>query len=398
MIQTLTIDRLTLPATKGYKRVGRRPIGAWYFPRVGWRIYFDKAAQVRVRAYNVDDTILMPERGILTIRPTTPDGSLIPGTSRPGLGFPEDFRGGGAEGIDPCGTGGLLAHDRVMQRCAIGLYDLRTGKAPAAFNAGAYDLVRFRGPTGYAAPAHPKTFDGQHLVAAYTHAIANADDQIVQMDLRAFAYDCSLAWNAAREVQILSKPRGQGHGNVGREFAWVAYVAVMAQDRQLIARMRRIAQHVAMPWGGLQRLVEGVYQGGSPDPWEVSKVPHGIDVCQDFEQYHTVVALHALGLEAMASKLANAVCAEPGGRKWLNANTGQPIPECIHGGDHEQVLAAIGTQPAEWVKTAIVKHRIPRHKNYGGSNPPTGNLALSVQQLTDYATPGKTAWVLRKVR
>ena len=372
-------------------------MGAWYLPRIGWRIYFDKAAQVRVRAYRVDDTVLMPSRGILTIRPETPDGSLIPGTSRPGLGFAEDFRGGGAEGIDPCGQGSLLQHDRVMQRCAIGLYDLRTGKAPVAFNAGAYDLVRFKGPKGYSAPASPKPFDGQHLVAAYCHAIANADEPYVQMDLRALAYDCSLAWNAAREAQMTSGATGKGHGNVGREFAWVSYVAVLAQDRQLIARMRRIALHVVMPWGGLQRLVEGVYKGGSPDPWEVSKVPHGIDVTQDFENYHTIVALHALGLEAMASKLANAVCAAPGYKKWLNANTGLPIPECIHGGDHEQVLAAIGTQPAEWVKTAIVKHRIPRHKNFGGSNEPTGNLGLSEAQLMDYATPGKTAWVLRKI-
>lgn len=313
---SLTLDRLTLRPAR-FQRVGRRMICAWHVPRVGWRLYFDRAAQVRVAAYDREWSVLMPARGILTIRPTTEHLT-------PKVEHHYDFASGGGWGIDPYGEGTLLDHDRIMQRCAIGLYDVTTGK-PKRVTPGKYDLTRFTQVHGYPMAAEPRPFDGQHLVRAYRAAVLHLRDPFVKMDLAALAYDAGIAWNAQFEADILKGPSGVGHGACGREWAWVAYLAALAGDRLLVQRMKRIAMHVAQWWGGLLRNKFGSYSG-SPHPWGAvsaggSGVPQSIDVAQDLECYHTILALETIGLPASAKLLARTVLASPL-RKWIDCDTG----------------------------------------------------------------------------
>jgi hypothetical protein len=295
--------------TLGYRQHDRT-LGSWMFPRVGWRIYSTVTQTIRVRAWNIDQDVTIQKNGIVTIRPTTEH--LRP-TDYGWNG--EEYRGGSPTGIDPYGVGTLHDHDRTMQRHSVGNYQVATGTLPRAYTRPNYNLLR-------AEYANPKPFAGTHLVRAYRHAIGFLDDPIVKLDLRMIAYDAGLAWSAKFETAIASMPGGKGHGACGREWAWVAYVAALAQDRTLARRMARIARHVAQPWGGLLRQAQPWFSG-SPSPWGPqpagSDVPTGVPVAQDLECYHTVLALDAIGERELANRLANTVLAKPL-KKWIDAD------------------------------------------------------------------------------
>lgn len=299
--------------TFGYRRHSRS-VGSWMFPRVGWRIYSAEKQTIRVKAWDVDEDVEIQAGGIVTIRPSTP-----PNVKPIDYGWNgEEYRGGSPTGIDPFGVGTILDHDRTIQRHAVGHYTLEGGSLPLGFARPGYDLVRAEYP-------FPKPFDGQHLVRAYRHAIQHLDDPIVRMDLAMIAFDAGLAWSSKFEAQILSMPGGQGHGACGREWAWVAYVAALAGNRALVNRMRRIARHVNQPRGLLLRNRNGSYWG-SPHPWTPSAqggsgVDPSIDVAQDLECYHTILALYAIGEHAMAEDLAYTVLKKPL-RKWIACDSG----------------------------------------------------------------------------
>lgn len=315
---TLYVDNAPLRRDP-FQRIPHLRACAWHDPAVGWRLYFDQAAQVRLAVYGKKWTVAMPARGMLTIRRETEHLT-------PTVAHADDFRSGGGWGIDPFGRGSLLEHDRIVQRCALGLYDVDTGWSKQV-EPNAYNLTRFAALPGYPVASEPRPFDGQHLVRAVRVAMGNRDDAFVRMDLAAIAYDASLAWSEGFERQILAMPGGRGHGACGREWAWVAWVAALARDRKLANRMRRIAEHVAQPWGGLLRQAQPWYHG-SPHPWGSqpagSDVPDGVDVAQDIECYHSILALEEIGCRELASRLADSVLAKPL-RKWINADTGEGV-------------------------------------------------------------------------
>lgn len=327
----LTIESLTL-TPKRYQRVGRRPIGAWYVPRDGWRVYFDKPAQVRVKAYQIDEVVLMPAGGILTIRPTTKPG-LVPYSMH--AGDFSDFSSGGAGGIDPFGVHAPIeTHDRLMQRHAVGSYDVSSGR-PIPYPKG-HNLSR-------SSDAWPKPYDGEHMVRAFRFAMHHTNDPFVRLDLAAMLEDVRGFWLPYGK-QILSSPKG-GHGYMGRSFAWAAVLGVTVGDRGFVAHMRELALHcIDQRTGSPQRLKKGEFYG-SPDPWGGatagggSGVPVNMPVFQMLEQCHLVLAFQLMGLHGEARQLALTVVSSPG-KKWHNANNGDPVGS--HAADYEQNWIALG--------------------------------------------------------
>lgn len=388
-MSTLQIDSTTLPAKRGYARPGRKLIGAWYSPGVGWRIWFARAAQVRVRAYAIDEVVLMPMNGILTIRPETKPG-LVPFV----FGDPSDFEGGGATGIDPCGIPGTLAdHDRVIQRNALALYDIETGKPLVG---GYKTLDRATNPA-------VKPHNGEHLVRAYTKGILHKDDPFVRQDLLMLADDGMRFWKTRGEI-VLAGPAHVGDGYVGRSWSWTAYpLALLADSRASF--MASVARHAIDPHtGSPQRLKKGKFWG-SPSPWGPSKnpdgsdaggsdVPDNIDVLQDFEAYHQISVFVALGMVDEAWKLARTVLARPL-KKWIDCDTGLGVGS--RAADCFQAWAALGTIAHLDRATAISWAKnwpVPRHKDFGGSVGPFANLADTRLALQDWKDPGKSRWFL----
>ena len=183
----LVIGSLTLKPLR-YQRSGS--IGAWFQRGLGWRVFFSQPFQGRVAAYGVDTGVIMPARGILTIRPSTT--SLVPFAIN---GDFSDFSGGGAMGIEPYGVDApITTHDRVMQRCPVGRYDLSTGK-PITTPVEGYHLSGTAPCPPYADPAWPFIeYDGEHRVRAYRFGIRHMGDPFVLMDLKALLADTMLFW------------------------------------------------------------------------------------------------------------------------------------------------------------------------------------------------------------
>lgn len=385
----LVIDRLTLKPRR-FQRVGRRAICAWFLDGVGWRIFFAAPFQGRVKAYGIDQSVIMPARGILTIRPSTMH--LVPYAIN---GDYSDFSGGGAMGIDPYGADAdITVHDRVMQRCPVGRYDLDTGKQITTPVPG-YHLSGGASLPPYKDPAWPFVeYDGEHRVRAYRFGLRHLSDPFVRNDLHALLQDSLLFWKPY-SGQILAGPSGRGHGYVGRSWAWTTLLACTLRDpaQELL---ERVYEHVAVAGtGSPQRLENPATHGGtgfygSPHPWTDSKVPAGIDVMQDFEQSHIICALNALGANGWAEKLADTVLARPL-RKWIDCDTGlgvgtdyaDPFQAWIGLG----ALARINRPKAlEYAK----RWPIPKPVWKGGSDGPYPTLEAQRAALVAAEMPGIT--------
>lgn len=386
----------------------------------------------------------LPPRAILTVRPDSPAPTL--GLLRP-YGNPWDYNVGSGEGIDACGASGSVhLHDAVMQRHPVGLYDMATGKLRKASQiptAGYYHLTRGSGkvttlPEYVTKPADPyddrrfaadvtpiaspdireavlgyQPYDGQHLIRAFRFALLQLTDPIVQDDLRAMLRECEVAWNAAREEAILASPGGRGHAEVGREWAWVAYLAATVEridgpvgrwlgnlvGSSFTARMRRIARHVAnRDTGILQRFVEGM--SGSPYPfgdYPASGVPIGqkIGLTQHLEACAQIVTLDALGMKRECIQLAKTIL----GRKqlkWIDTDTGLPQGGGWHGSADDQAWPAIAVLTRHDQRAgydAAMRHKIPN--DLGEWQGPYKSLAEIKSRLASWiGGRGKARWML----
>lgn len=417
--------------------------GGWYTARVE----FDDGT-----VWGPFEGYLQP-RAILTVRRDSP----LPthGLLRL-VGDKSDFSGGGGFGIDACGSVGTVHdHDAAMQRHNVGLYSMETGKllAPAEIPREAY----YTGPHGYPygkttqlaaycvkwdpsniyddrrdaadATAIPSygvelratvlafcAFDYQHLVRYFRFALyllntlgAASLCPLVKADLRAALRDCEIAWDSAREANILASAGGFGHADVGREFAWVSYLAAIVERFEnpigrtlgnligysLTARMRRIAKHVAHSQTGiLQRFVEGM--SGSPypyGPYPNSGVEEGrgIALTQHLESCAQIVALDALGLKGHALKLCQTILTYPG-LKWWNTDTGHPEGGSWHGPAEDQAWAPLAVYlRLDWRAglQAITRHKIPTY--LGGSwVGPFPTVPMVLVALKNSSETGKT--------
>lgn len=392
----------------------------------------------------------LPPRCILTIRPDSPPPTL--GLLRPS-GDPSDFSAGGGQGIDACGTPGTVHdHDSLTQRNAMGLYDMATGKllAASAIPVEGY----FRGTSGWPwnkvvqfppysrkwDPANPYDdrrnaadattipneglamreavlkwcrFDYQHLVRYLRFALLLLDDPFVRADLRSQHRECEKAWDAAREQEILSSAPRKGHGGIGREAAWVGYLAAIVERMDglkgkanallglgLAARMRRILKHVQHPTSGaFQRFVEGM--SASPYPYGPSPnsgvpVGKGIALMQHLEACALIVATYALGMKRECALLCETLLPAPG-LKWWNTDTGKPEGGGWHGPAEDQVWPAIGV----WLRVnrrpaleACKKHKVPDKS--GAWNGPYSTIPEVVTALK-YGEPGKNRWAIQEL-
>lgn len=386
----------------------------------------------------------LPPRAILTIRPGSPPPTL--GLLRP-YGAPWDYNAPGGAGIEPCGTPAAVhAHDGVMQRMPVGLYDMATGElrqASKVQTAWYYALTRgwakvtqlpefcapltgdqwddrrtARDVTPIPSPDIRQAvldllpYDAQHLVRAFRFAIPNLSDPFVQMDLRAMHRDCEVAWNDARTEAILAGPRGQASGECGREFGWVAYLAAIVNSLEpwysrvplaldgggLRGRMRRIAKHVQHRESKLlQRLRFGSFYG-SPDPWggipAGSGVPKSTDVAQGIEACIQVVALEALGLKREAIALAQAVLVRPKG-KWLATDTAEGVG--YHGADAHHARFALGALSRiapRFYREYAARWPVPKPSWQGGSVGPFSDPAAMKAALIAMGNEGVTRWEL----
>ena len=383
------IEGRTFNAQRGWNRVAPELGFHYRNARDGIRLVAGKhAVTLTVGIFNRVFLVKMQPRGVCTIRSTTQNVDEL---EVPGLGS-EDFRGGSASGIDPFGIPGTIHdHDATMRRCPVELLDMATG-VPLRIQSPGYNLVRFAQVAGYDMGTGRKCYDGQHLVRAVRFAVRFLRDPWVRMDLRALARDAGLAWSSNWVKAILAMPGGRGHGACGREWAWVAYVAALAGDRALSARMTKIAQHVAQPWGGLLRNVEGSYWG-SPHPWAPSEqggsgVPHGVDVAQDFELSFQVLALQRLGQQRMAMKLANSVLQRPL-RKWIDCDTVAGVGN--HYADIHQRWIGLGAlAEMDRAKGIAYAKTCPVPTQGGSQVGPFAKLADTRVALIAWGQPGKT--------
>lgn len=386
----LTIGNLTL-TPKRYQRGGNRSTGCWFQRGIGWRIFFAAPFQGRIAAYQVDTTVAMPARGILTIRPTTTH--LTPFAIN---GDFSDFSGGGAMGIDPFGVDACITvHDRVMQRCPVGRYDLDTGKRITTPVDG-YHLSGTAECPPYPAPAWPWVeYDGEHRVRAYRFGLRHLDDPWVKLDLRALLDDSMLFWRPYGE-QILSGPSGRGHGYAGRSLAWTMLLSHHIGTDSEAQFLSNVDMHVTVHGtGSPQRLVNPATHGGqgfygSPHPWTESQVPANVDVMQDFEMSHLICAREAIGNPGWAEKLADTVLARPK-RKWLDANTGEGVG--IHYADPVQAWIGLGAL-ARINKDKAIEYAkrwpIPKPVWQGGSIGPYPDLGAIRAALWAAEMPGIT--------
>lgn len=353
--------------------------------------------------YEVEgQTGYLPARAILTKRPNSPSATV--GLLRP-WGNPDDYRAAGGQEISPCGDGASIhVHDSIMQRSPVALRDMTTGVLLLAqdilmpedgYHQDGSNLL-----PGF--PSNPnwpwKRYDLQHLIRAFRAAILRMGDPAVQLDLQDLQLDAFLYWTAAKEAEIMAAPGGQGSWEMGRAWAWSAYLACVTGNQEYMARMRRIAQHVVNPLGILQRKMFGSFFG-SPDTWgSVATGGSGVDpsiiVAQDIECAMEVVALHFLGLTDLATRLFQTVFAYPK-RKWIDISTGNGVG--VHGADSFNVWFALpmcGAEPS-YMREVASKWGVPRNVNLGGVNPPAATIAGTIQQLKNWNEPGKSLWAQR---
>lgn len=431
-----------------YDRAGvqfRCARGGWYTIRV----VFDDGRVWHAEGY-------LPPRAILTVRPDSP--APTNGLLRL-RGDPSDFSGGGGTGIDACGANGTVHHhDEMVMRHPVGLFDMVTGKLRDAASipvAGYYRGTRglnehlawnkvgqppeyvtaFVVPPGFdltkidpdwrspadstPIPEHGKAlralvlkwqaFDLQHLIRAFRFAILLQHDPIVRDDMRAMLRDAELAWSAKREEDILKSTGGRGHSEVGREWAWVSYLAALVErwDNRIArtlrslfgvgfaSRMRRIARHVAhRETGILQRFVEGM--SGSPYPYgdkPNSGVPVGqsIALTQHLEACAQITALDALGMKAESTKLARTILSVPG-LKWFNTDTGNPAGGGWHGPASDQVWPAVAVwlrNDPEHAEPELLEHRVPTD---GGSSVKCDTQKQLQDAHAAWSDRGKNRW------
>lgn len=234
----------------------------------------------------------------------------------PGHGT-EDFRDGGLHGMDMAGVGGSPHDwDNVHARCPVfGLIDIKTGKprrlASVALPQAGYSLERI-GQTSVLpeyGPTDEIPYNGQHDLRRQRWAAPL--DEFGIRDQIAVARDMALVWNLQMQRLILSEPGGQGSPRTGREFAFVMRAFLDAGDAASVARMVRIAQHVATPDGFLHRA-----SGGNPAP------PPGA-WASDAESHYQTVSLFLANEKRMAAKIADA-CVRPGRLgKYIEHGTGR---------------------------------------------------------------------------
>lgn len=388
MTDTLRINRTTLSPAR-YQRHNGRAIGVWHASGVGWRLYFAQPWQGRLEAYGKVWSVAMPARGILTLRPTTTT-HLVPFAFN---GDYSDFESGNANGINPHGDDDPVdVHDRIMQRCPVGRYNVATGELITTPVPG-YVLDGRSSCGPYPERAWPHlAYNGEHLIRAYRVALRHLKDPFVKLDLQALLADARLFWEPYGE-KILSGPGGQGHGYVGRSWSWFAYLASFVDDC-MVDFAERVAQHVMDPvTKRTQRLRQGDFHG-NPDPWAQSGVPAGVDVCQDFEEYHKVTVFAALDRPDIARAIARSVLAKPLA-KWIRWDDGKGVG--IYPADNAQAWAALGTL-AEIDRDLAIEYAkrwtIPHHYN-GSSVGPFQDLAPTRAALLAW---GKGVGGMGKVR
>lgn len=333
---TLTIDGKPIPDSPGWHRAPGKPYGAHRYP-TSWRLFFAAPFQGAVSAFGRTWNVTAPARGVLTLRAAT--ASVVPYAKN---GDPSDFSGGGAFDVDPWGSDGTITdHDRIMQRCPVERLDLDTGERITT-PVKDYNLSAQAACPPYPAPAWPFIeYDGEHRSRAWRLGIRFPRDPAAKQDLLALNEDTKLFWKPYGEL-ILTGPGAQGHGYVGRSWAWAAWLASHV-DREFSKFLRRVAEHVIDPrTGSPQRLVQGQFYG-SPDPWAAfpggSGVAPGTPVFQKLEQYHLIGAFRRLGMNDAALKLSDTVLKAPG-KKWCDANTGLPVGQ--HSDDYEQNWIGLG--------------------------------------------------------
>jgi len=394
----------------------------------------------------------LPPRAILTIRHDSPQPTL--GLLRP-YGDPSDYSGGGGQGIDACGAPGTVHdHDSVMQRCPVGLYDMATGKLRAIGTiavAGYYRGTRgwpynkVTQPPDYcvwmtadkyddrrnAADATPipaygldlrarvlafQAYDLQHFIRAFRFGLRIPHDKFVQADLRALLRDAELAWDKSRTDAIWSMTGGLGNSNIGREFAWVLYLAAVVErmDNRLVAkardllglgfasRLRKVARHVAhVETGILQRFVEGMSASPYPyGPAPASGVPvgAGIGLTQHLEACAQIVALEAAGMKRETLKLARTILLAKRRLKWINTDTGNAEGGGWHGPAEDQAWPAIGVLLRLDRRAGILAAL--GHKVVGDSGNWIGPfLTLDYVLAALQASPekGKNAWAIAEL-
>lgn len=388
---TLTLGQSTFHPTV-FQQLGRLGC-AWFERGLGWRIFFAAPFQGRVRAFQIDQTVAMPARGILTIRPTTTH--LTPFAFH---GDWSDFSGGGAMGVNPWGDDDPIeVHDRIMQRCPVGRYDIATGQ-PILTPVPGYNLSGFAPCPGYANAKPPAIeYDGEHRSRAYRVAVRHLADPFVLADMRALHEDAALFWRPYAQ-SVLMGPMQHGHGYVGRSAAWFAFSAAEIEHHRDCELMRDVYCYTINPaTGSPQRLKQGQFYG-SPDPWGDpdhggSGVPAGVDVFQDIEQYHTIAALYVLGMYVEAEKLADTVLAYPK-KKWIRCDNGEGVGEDY--AEIEQAWIGLGAlariNPAK--ARAYMKRWPIRHPYNGSQVGPFQDPASIKAALVAWNCIGKTRLAL----
>lgn len=314
---TFTFNGQPITPTRGWNQ----DIGAHYSAGVGFRFVGFKEPRVfSLGAYDRTHTIALQARDICTIRPdtVTPSEFIWPGQG------PEDFRSGGAFGISPFGDAdGIATHDAIMRRCPVALIDPATGRQIKPTNLAGYDCVRFSQIPGYAPNTGTKCYDDQHLVRAYRVGLMYLKDPFVEMDLKALLHDWKLVW-MPRLDSALTMPAGQGHGNLGRAFAWGVHLAFVLGDTNVTTKARDVVRHLAHPTtGAIQRLKYGSFYG-NPDPWTTNGVPTNVDVSQGIELDMHVLVFAEIGCTEQAHRLAQTVLSQPR-KKWIAWNDGAGV-------------------------------------------------------------------------
>lgn len=452
----------------GWNRLGS-DIGAWLYPRNDANPSAPRGVQFRCArggwySIEVDDAYAptwrgegyLPPRAILTVRPDSPVPTM--GLLRP-YGNDYDWSDGGVRGISPCGEpGSVHDHDGVMQRHAVGLFDMATGKLrdPDKIQRnGYYRLTRGWSKVSqlpefcfYGGGADPDSrvpadatsipaaglalraqvlswypVNGEHLGRAVRFALLLRDDPIVRDDLRAIACDVRVAWDAAREADIMTLPPNWGCGDTGRDFAWSGIILDVVErldnpvGRWLgnligtspTARMRRIAKHVQHSHSKLLQRLQSSWFYGQPHPW--TRLPSGqpapvvnsgvdpaIDVAQGIEACLQVCALEGLGLKREAASLARTVLAggPTGKSKWLSTDSGLGVgTNPAHGPDSFHVWPALGA----WARidkasavAAMKRWPVPRPVDKGGTVGPFAESGALRVALRDAKQPGLTRW------
>lgn len=396
----------------------------------------------------------LPPRAILTVRPDSPAPTL--GLLRP-FGHDYDWSTGGVQGISPCGEPGTVHdHDGIVQRHAVGLFDMATGKLrdpDSVPRAGYYRLTRgwskvsqlpeFCGPSlvstdpdaraprdatsipsaGFALRSEVLDWypiNGEHLERAFSRGLLLLSDPIVRDDMRAIACDVRVAWDSAREAEIKTLPPGWGCGDTGRDFAHSGYLLAICEAMEnpvgrwlgnLVgvtptARMRRIAKHVQHRVSKLLQRLQSSWFYGNPHPWPIlpsgqpapagnSGVNPAVDVAQKIEADLQVVTLEALGMKREMVMLARVLLAGgPFGKmKWLSTDTG--IGVGVHGPDSFHVWPALGAWARVEREPAIAAMKlwpVPKSPDKGGTHGPFSNRDDLLAALRAAKQPGLTKW------